>query len=226
MDYSARHASARRSLSASFAGIDEDVERIFLSLSKEMAEVIFYRYGTAYGAQAESYARKTYPKWKSGSVKLSGQTAERLLNLIPPLLSTETRFELVRKLRAGHLKPVSIRVATTPQNWRQDLALPIRTLVDRSAEFSIPPYIAEKVAWLASGDTTAAQALLAAAEQEEAGIRVKFLEAEFRRIDTLIANIEHTKSVTHEISLPQGTILVHIELPKKPLFKRILKWLT
>lgn len=223
-NYAARHMSERSALTHTFAGIDADIERIFLSLPSHQLEGVFARYSAAHGSKAESYARQTYEKWKSKTVKMSGQTAERLLNLVPPCLSAEARFDLIKKLRSGHLRPTHQQIVTSPQTWRHDLAEPIRNLVSRSAAFSLPDHITKRAAWLANGDTQAAQSLLAAAEQEEAVIRIRFLDAEFRRIEALILNIENTRSVTHTISLPQGTIVVTIALPQKTLWQSVTSW--
>jgi uncharacterized membrane protein len=224
--YYSEYISKRSRLSETFAGIDHDIECIFLSLPRHHLENIFTRYKTEYGVSAEKYARKTYEKWKTKTVRMSGTTAERLLNLVPPFLSTENRFELIKKLRAGHLHPVHLSLVTTPETWRKELFVPIKELVTRSATFSLCNDITDRAAWLADGDIVAAQSLLAAAEQEEAIIRIRYLEAEFKRIEILVANIEQTLSASHRIVLPQGTITVTIALPKKTLVQSTTSFLT
>ncbi len=224
--YYSEYISKRSRLSETFAGIDRDIEHIFLSLPRHHLENIFARYKAEYGVSADKYARKTYEKWKTKTVRMSGTTAERLLNLVPPFLSTETRFELIKKLRAGHLHPVHLSLATTPETWRKDILVPIKELVTRSATFSLCNDITDRAAWLADGDIVAAQSLLAAAEQEEAIIRIRYLEAEFKRIEILVANIEQTLSASHRIVLPQGTINVTIVLPKKTLLQSTTSFLT
>ena len=64
---------------------------------------------------AEQYARKTFPAWKSGKTNLSGQTMQRLVELVPPYLEPEQRMELVKTLvkkhESGNRKPYkSVRV--------------------------------------------------------------------------------------------------------------------
>ena|ERR1700740_253554 len=70
-----QHISERGTLSAQFAGIDRDIEKIFLNLQGAAKASIFERYGKAFGQSAREYAENTYEKWKTGKVKLSGQTA-------------------------------------------------------------------------------------------------------------------------------------------------------
>lgn len=213
--WASQHVSARLELSNTFGGIDKDVERIFLSLPNVKLESVFMRYGQQHDASALSYARAAYPRWQSGSTKMSGKVAERLLNLVPLVLDASARFDLVKKLRSAHMEKLRRHVTCEPNDWRNKVAPVLAELLTASQTFKLAPHVVERVRWLAGGDATAAQQLLAAAEQEEAAVRLGFLEAEFKRIDFLLQNIEATKVISHTIELPQGTISVSIAMPKK-----------
>lgn len=106
-------------------------------------------------------------------------------------------------------------VSCEPNDWRNKVAPIVAELLAASHKFQLPDYAVNRIRWLTDGDTAAAQRLLAAAEQEEAAVRLRYLEAEFKRIDFLLQNIEATKVVSHTIELPQGTISVSIALPQK-----------
>lgn len=220
-----RHMAERSELSRRFGGIDREVEKIFLQLAPHDLESLLSRYGHAHGQKAEAYARDTYEKWKAGAVKMSGQTAGRLLDLLPPLLSPSVRFDLVRKLRERHFSKKTIRLHSTPETWRTDLIKPIQELVAASSGFALPADLLEKARWLADGDAAAAQRLLAAAEQEEAAVRVAYIDAELRRVETLIQNIDTTRQVTHTLKLPQGDIILRVELPARTLLQRLTGWM-
>jgi len=216
-DWGAYQTSKRHQLSATFADIDKDIETIFLNLDSQSLEKMFWRYGKSFGDSAERYARKTYPAWKRGTTKLSGQTAERLLNLIPPFLSQEKRYVLVKKLRDHYMsrQHLTERVTTTPEAWKQALIPIISRFVETSGSFKLPENLQKRVAWLTDGDTVSANKILASVEQEEANLRTAYLDAEFRRIDQYVKIVENTKTVSHTITLPQGTIYVTIALQKK-----------
>ena len=216
-----QHIEERKALSSLFGGIDCDIENIFLSLPSEKLDVVFSHYGETHGANALSYAKDTYPKWKSGSTKMSGMVAERLLNLIPAILDTATRFDLVKKLRYVHMLKVSRHVTCEPNDWRDKVAPVVAELLTASNTFQLPQNAIARVHWLADGDAAAAQRLLAAAEQEEAAVRLRFLETEFKRIDFLLQNIKASKTVSHTIELPQGTISISIITPKKAFWSRL-----
>lgn len=219
------HVAERAELTRQFGGIDGDIERIFLSLPADQLERILRPYGERYGSKAEEYARETMHKWRSGAVKMSGQTATRLLDLLPPVLPPSVRFDLVKKLRARHLQKRAIRVQSSPATWRQDLAKPIQELIGASTAFALPEAVMQKAKWLADGDVKAAQSLLAAAEQEEAVMRIAYVEAEMQRISALMANIDTTRRLTHTLKLPQGDIMLTVELPQRTLFQRLTGWL-
>jgi hypothetical protein len=197
-------------MSSSIGGIDDDVKQIFLNLPPEKLGLVFSLYGQRYGGGAQSYAQTTYYAWRSGRVRMSGMVAGRLLNLVPSVLDPAQRFELVKKVRSAHLRKERMCISCHPTNWRHKLAPVIAQFIAASQNVQIPRYVLDRVCWLADGDATAAQRLLAAAEQEEAAVRLRFLEAEFKRIDLMLQNIKATKRVNHIIELPQGTIAVSI----------------
>lgn len=205
-----------------FGDMVTDIERKFLALRSFELEALLSEYGKQHGRSAEAYARKTYQDWKSGSVTLSGKTAERLLELLPKHLSSEERFGFVRKLRTRYFKKQSEWVRITPdQNWRTEVMQAVNKLIASSRSFSLPEALEEKATWLAGGDAQAAHRLLRAAEEEEARLRASFLDAEFKRINVLLNNLEHTKHVSHEIKLPQGDIHVTIELQQPTVMQKL-----
>ncbi len=71
------------------------VKRSFFDLSWEKRAECFSIYAQKYGKGPASYAEKTYSSWKSGSVGMSGQTARRVLEIVPAILPRETRLELL-----------------------------------------------------------------------------------------------------------------------------------
>jgi len=202
-------------MSHAIGGIDQDIEKYFLNLSQPQLEVVLRRYGEENGAGALSYACETYSSWKRGFVKMSGRVAERLLNLVPMVLDPSTRFDLVKKVRYAHMRKENRWVMCSPGDWREKVAPAVAELLAASHNFQLPEQAISRVSWLADGDSAAAQKLLAAAEQEEAVVRLAFLEAEFQRIDSLIQSIQATKSVSHSIEIPQGTLHVVISIPER-----------
>lgn len=220
-DWAAYHVSQRQQLTNMFAGIDKDIETIFFNLNKTSLDALFLKYGKSYGDNAEKYARKTYAKWREGSTKLSGQTAQRLLNLIPPYLSKNIKYELIRKLREHYLPRHSEYITTTQERWKNDVIPIVNKFMESSTTFELPDILKEKTTWLSDGDVDTANRMLASLEQEEAQIRSNYLSLEFKRIEALVEHIDNTQTVCHTIKLPQGEIGITIEQEKKSFVQSI-----
>ena len=220
--YWGSHQSSKRDrLTSLFGGIDHDIEKAFFALPSQELDALFQEYGKKHGKSAESYARKTYPGWKKRTVKLSGQTAERLLELLPPRLSKEHRFELIRKLRGHYIRRTKEYIDTPPESWREHVIPAVEKIIKASSNFKLPQELHAKAAWLTDGDSKAAQAILQSIEEEEARQRTSYLEAEFKRIEAFVTNVTNMNSISHTISLPQGEIHVTIEKEKQSFVKKL-----
>jgi len=217
-----RHTmSKHRYLTYLFGGIDHDVENAFFNLPSYELEALFIDYGCKYGGNAESYARSTYRQWRSGATNLSGQTAERLLEILPPRLSKDQRFELIRKLRKHYIKRAREYVKTPPESWRQHVIPSVEKVIKASRDFKLPDELFERATWLADGDTEAVHRILHSIDEEEAQQRTLYLDAEFKRIEVFVTKVKNTNAVSHTISIPQGDIYVTIE-KEKPTVLQLL----
>ena len=224
--YGSYVVSQRTELTTAFGGIDRDVERLFLALDPYSLEVLFQAYTGHYGGSAGAYARKTYPKWQSGAVRMSGEVAERLLNLLPPRLPYAVRYDLIKKLRNANFRPMTRHVCTSPDRWREDLRPVIEEVVKHGETANLSDRLKGRVAWLANGDVAAAEELMSEAVREDSLNRLAYLKVEFQRLDAIIAQLgEYQTAVTHSIELPQGSIHVHIAIPKVSMWKKFTNWL-
>ena len=220
-NWGAYHVSQRQQLTNMFAGIDKDIQKIFFALNAQSLDTLFKKYGQLHGKNAEKYARKTFPNWKSGQTGLSGQTAERLLNLIPPYLPQNIKYELIKKLRNHYLKKQARHISTTHEEWKSDVIPAVNELIKVSSDFKLPETLIQRAAWLANGDVDAANRILASLELEEAKVRTNYIAVEFKRIQSLVDHIPHTQSIRHSIELPQGDINVVIEQEKQTFMQSI-----
>jgi hypothetical protein len=184
------------------------------------------RYGDKFGRSAGQHARKTFPDWQSGAVQPAAKTLERLLEFLPPFLNETQRFDLIRKLRAHHLKRKELYVTTTPERWRDELNPIVNQLMEHGAQFELPQLVYEKATWLTNGNATAARKLLQAIDEEEAQLRLSYVEPEFKRIEYLVENVRNAEPVKHRIELPQGNIFVTIQRKQKTAVQKFVALLT
>jgi hypothetical protein len=105
-----------QALYALFGDAVSDIRSAFLALEDDALDSLLSDYGSIHGESAARYSRKTYPSWRSGSTNLSGQTLERLVELVQPYLGAKQRHDILLKVLHKH-KPrptsQSIRVNIT-----------------------------------------------------------------------------------------------------------------
>jgi hypothetical protein len=156
---------------------------------------------------------------------MSGQTAERLLDLVPPLLSPTIRFDLIRRLRAYHLGVERIHLTVGFDNWRAAVTPAVQRIVEKARNANLPVEVTRVASWLTHDDARAAQELLVRAEQEDARVRTSVLDEEMRRIAVLAEHFSGKQaSFSHLIRIPHGEIHLTVQAPKRQL--SAIQWLT
>src|ERR1700755_27366 len=70
-----------------FGGAVNDIQGAFLALDDKALDELLADYEEHHGEPAPRYAKTTHPKWKSAATRLSAQTMERLVELVPPHLT-------------------------------------------------------------------------------------------------------------------------------------------
>jgi hypothetical protein len=139
-----------------------DIKGMFLALGPNDLEVLLRQYSALYGDQAGRYASKTFLSWKCGNTKLSGQTMERLIELVPPFLTAEQRFRILKKILEKNKpvrpsKRIRINVHKPADGYTQlDLALSSMQYHDMLA--NLPPGVMKAASWLYANDITTARA--------------------------------------------------------------------
>jgi hypothetical protein len=191
-----------------FGGIDEDIKREFFRLSKKDFEAVLAIYGKKYGDGAASYARGAYYRWRSGSTTMSGQTLERLLEVVPYVFPFETKLALYRKLRNAHRPRDNAHLKVTTET---DIALveaAVERIVQRARAVPLPAIVDQRLVWLAQGDGLTARKLVSASEEAEGVTVSQAVRAELTELHRVFASLELNHTMQHVIKLPCGTVTV------------------
>jgi len=194
------------------------IRNAFENLDDEALDELFFDYGVIHGESAEKYARKTYPKWKSGVTKLSGQTMERLVELVPPYLSPQQRFSLLQSVlnlhkKSGSWHTVRINVMEPAQGFAE-LSDVLSQMKHEDVLAHLPAHVMKAANWLYDDDITAARSMLADAERlENDMIRAKAV----REIELLKRTISsgQVRSADYSVEMPAGTLSVCAYTPSK-----------
>lgn len=208
-------------LSGKIGYVWQDILKDFFSLSKSNLESLFSRYEEEYGANAAKYARAAYPKWKSGATKTSGQTIERLVNLVPRYLSTTRRLELLNKVvdyndrKRGGKKDYRIRInVKSPAEGLRLLTEALDELAPQDILATIPKEVFSVAEWLYDDDITAFRGLIAQSRSTEYSISRTNAENTVRTINQTIANSRSDENTftdaNYSVSFPTGNLSVTV----------------
>ena len=212
----------RIELNQEFGGVDLDVEKAFFELSVFQFEPLLQDYGARYGRSAENEVRRNYERWRKRELQVSAEIRSRIIELLPPYLSKEQRFDLIEKLRAHCLDRTKEYVVTSPNNWRQNVVPAVDKVIRFGRNFSLPEELVEQATWLANGDAQVAHQILFSVEEEETRQQTAYLEKEYQQIEYLVETLRGQKTISHTISIPHGDIYVTVETRKLPLLKLLL----
>lgn len=198
-------------LSGLFGDAVTQIRKAFLELDDDALDELFLDYGAMHGDSPEKYARNTFHKWKSGATKLSGQTMERLMELVPPYLSQDQRFSILKLVLTKHQRYAphrSIKInVKEPGEGFTELERILATMTQRDLLAHLPEKVMKAASWLYDDDITAARSMLAEADRiENEQIRARAR----REIELLKRTIStgQVKAATYTVQMPAGTLSV------------------
>lgn len=196
----------------------DQIRLAFMALNKDALDDLFSDYGAIYGDSAESYARKTFPRWKSGTTKLSGQTMERLVELVPPYLTPEQRFKILQSVLKIHKKngsseTVNINVKEPSQGFVA-LQHALDSMSHDDVLAHLPEHVMKAASWLYDDDITSARAMLAEAERLENDMTRSTAARELELLKRTISSGQ-VKAASYSVDMPSGKLNVVAFTPSK-----------
>jgi hypothetical protein len=212
-----------------FGSVVTEIRGAFLALDEDALDELLKDYGAIHGDSAESYARKTFPAWKSGKTTLSGQTLERLVELVPPYLEPEQRMNLVKLLAKQHeprgttYKSVRINIEE-PGSAFAEIDAALREMETEDVLAHIPEHVMDAAKWLYDDDVTAARAVLAEAKRVQNDVMKQSARKELELLKRTISSGQ-VKTANYSVELPAGTLSVHAFTPPKGLLHSLFGWL-
>ncbi|HET6974887.1 MAG TPA: hypothetical protein VFI24_01075 [Pyrinomonadaceae bacterium] len=202
--------SLKERLSLAVGGFDKDVLEKFYVLNPDQLTHLFDIYTDRYGDGPGAYARKTYADWKTGEVRPSAQTINRLLDSLPMVLDLDGKCDLLRKLSERNRPPEKHTLKVNIDSWQSDVVPLVRTIIQKSYLANLPKPVEERLMWLANGDMQTARTILSQTQALEGAIAVRLLQQEMQNIEIALANLPRNRKISHTIYLPYGQIHLKI----------------
>ena len=194
------------------------IKLAFFNLDTETMDELLSDYGSFHGASAEKYARASIPEWRRGAKKMSGQTMERLVELVPPYLAAEQRFDILQDvIKHNKIAPGTERININLKKPEEglaavDAALKRIRITDDLAY--LPPSVMEAASWLYDDDATAARAVLIRIAAAETQALKKSAEREIALLKRTIASGQ-IKNANYTVETPAGNLVITASVPSK-----------
>ena len=183
---------------------------VLLSLDEKSFQELMQLYKNEFGPGAALYARRTYRKWKNGSVKPNVKTYERFLVHLPDVMSFDLKCETLRLFMEEYASQADHELDLFIDEWEEKVIPLVDQIVERAFTAQLPVELERKLRWLGEGDMRVAQEMLRASQAEESRIMSSMLEDEFANIEKLLAQEHLNSRVRHVIRFPYGTISLNI----------------
>ncbi len=174
-----QHIEDAKQLSKELGGTDKDVKAYFFSLPAHELRSILDAYEAKYGRDPREYAERTFPKWRSGQVHMSGLVAGRLFNLLPPRMPLPAKYKLTESLWQ-HVGPSSRKTLRIGLNAGTEETIGVvRDHIEQVVvNYKIPDTLENRFNWLSAGDVHVKQKLLNHLRQMEKTLVVEGAKAQ------------------------------------------------
>jgi len=184
---------------------------ILLGLDDHAFVELLALYEKEFGKGPARYAKRTYQKWKSGSVQPAWQTYERFLIHLPKVMTYDLKCEVLRHFMEEYAEKDKYEMEVHTSDWEEKLTPLVKQIVDKAFTAQLPIEIERKLKWLGDGDMQAAQAILRSSQAEEGKIAISMLRGEFAGIEKLLEAEGLNPKISHTLKFPYGTIELKIK---------------
>lgn len=191
-----------------------DIKRHFFSLPPEELSSFFDIYEDHHGPGARKYAEKTVGDWRRSVTSMSGQTAERIVALLPMVLPSEIRASLTERLWRRYAPREQIRITLSvapgqPVDTSELIQRARAHLIAQVQAHQIPEGLKLTFRWLQCEDVKATEQLLMRLQDLDVELAVNDIAAVCAELAPVLhQNLEarimaqHTRAIgAHELIL-------------------------
>lgn len=161
-----------------FSPILSDLRKEFFTLSPLQLSCYWEKYRQEYGDSACSYAIRTYPRWKNGTVSMAAQTLSRMLKHLPSVIEPEKRLVFIQKLLEHYKKDNKDHISFdgTWENFEVQIVNARKELQQRFQKIQkdgvnwapkVPYEVSSVATWLFDNDAVALNQVMSNAVMQE-----------------------------------------------------------
>jgi hypothetical protein len=134
------------------AAADRTIEAL-LGLTDDNAREVVRSYKRVYGAKKGEYLKRALSDWRTGRRGTSGLMRERLLEFLPPYLSLDLRYEIIKQLYRKCLVATSIQAIVYSERDIDAIRETARQHLGKPDAAALTSIVQEVASWLTDGDS-------------------------------------------------------------------------
>jgi len=210
-----------------FGVIKDDVCKLFFTLDTKNLNLLFSLYGQQYGSNAEKYARDKYPMWRNKNINISAQILLRLIELLPKVLSLNSKtilFEKLYKSMIFRFSEVEFTTNIDDLNYTVDRVKNYVINLEYK-ERRIPEEVKKIASWIVNDDIELEKKLFLQYEQQKLVLLKDSALIDLDRFYKHCQNIYQDENIYGDVDLKlillSDVVNVHFIGRKKPWYKSI-----
>jgi hypothetical protein len=189
----------------------QEVAKIFLSLDVETRSTVFRAYRLEFGEKKAEYLRRVYARWQTGDVSIASEMRERLLMFLPPLLSLQDKYAIVKALWNGARLQDTVHLTLSTDSQISTAIAPAQWRLREIRETGFPVAVASAVNWLTSDDAQLAVQLIDRFGHEEDRQVSEVLQTTLEEMQNFLLRHGTSGSAFHEVKVPGLRITIEMK---------------
>jgi len=224
-------SSEKEIINSNNRSIDDDILLLLYSMvgstsDRARLKSLFISYRKKYGNGAGDYIETALYKWKSGVTKVSNQSINRLVDLVPTVLTEIERYNLLKKLYKSSAKKITenkyyiIIIGNDNSNVLSEINKDVAKLIKKPVLLELDSYVKSRMSWVCNEDSILARKLMATIEKEESVLVAQAAQLELKNIITIIQGNSNCEG-SHKIVFPYGNL--NIRIRQQNIIEKIAK---
>jgi hypothetical protein len=171
----------------------------------------FLAYRILFGEKKAEYLRRVYAKWQAGSVKISKDMQERLLQYLPPLLSFKDKYKIIESMWKGSRRQDVWHLSLSTSSQIAATIEGMQCRMKHSRDGGLPIEIASALGWLTDGDAELALQMIGRFGQEEDRQIAEILEGNLKSLCEFLCKNESAETAYHEVNTPGLRMVIQMK---------------
>jgi len=184
---------------------------VFFNLGEQIVGQMMTEYRRAYGERKAEYLRKAYSQWRMGKRAVSQVVRERLLDLLPPFLPLDQKYQIIKAIYKSSLTITTLDFLLRSEKDIEVVREAVRQHVSRPDATVVQSIVYEIASWLSDQDAQICLAMIDRLKQEEERLLSQQALSQIQMLTDFVSRVGMRSSAARIIELPSLKITIRVE---------------